>query len=65
MFYWSQSRTEGRPLHDSDVVLQEKVPDGTGSVGAGIAKIGHNVKSKDLIDIPQRRDAITSTGRAL
>ena len=25
------------------------------------AKIGHNVKSKNLVDIPQCRDAITST----
>ena len=52
-------------------VLLEKVPGGSGSVGAGIillehvvlvtAKIGLNVKSKDLIDIPQSRDAIPST----
>ena len=25
------------------------------------ATLGHNVKSKDLIDIPQNREAITST----
>ena len=66
-----QIRTEGRPWHDSDVVLLEKVLVGSGSVGAGIvllehvmlvtAIIGHNVKSKDLIDIPQCRNAITST----
>ena len=53
------------------IVLLEKVPGGSGSVGAGIvllehvilvaAKIGHNVKSKDLIGIPQSRDAIPST----
>ena len=52
-------------------MLLEKIPGGSGGVGAGIvllehvmlvtAKIGHNVKSKDLIDIPQSRDAITST----
>ena len=69
MFYWIQIRTEGK--HDCDVVLLEKIPDGSGSVGANIvllehlmlvtAKIGHNVTSKDLIDILQSRDAITST----
>jgi hypothetical protein len=52
-------------------VLLEKVHGGSGSVGAGIVllehvilvmtKIGHNVRSKDLVDIPQSRDAITST----
>ena len=52
-------------------MLLEKVPGGTGSVGKDIAllehvmlvtaRIGHNVKSKDLVDIPQSRDAITST----
>ena len=67
VLYWTQIRADGRRWHDSDVVLLDKVPDGSGSVGAGIvllehvmlvaAKIGHNVKSKDLIDIPQSRDA--------
>ena len=52
-------------------MLLEKVPGGSGSVGAGIvllehvllvtATLGHNVKSKDLIDIPQNSEAITST----
>ena len=70
VLYWNQTRTEGRPWHASDVVLLEKVPDGSGSVVAGIVllehvmlvtvKIGHNVKSKDLIDILQSREAITS-----
>ena len=66
MLYWS-----ARPWHDAHVVLLEKVPGGSGRVGAGIvllehvmlvtAKIGQKVKSKDLIDIPQSRNAITST----
>ena len=52
-------------------MLLEKIPGGSGSVRAGIvlleqvmlvmAKIEHNVKSNDLIDVPQRRDDITST----
>ena len=52
-------------------MLLEKVPGGSGSVGAGTvllervmlvtAKIGHNVKSKVLIDILQSRGAINST----
>ena len=51
-------------------MLLEKVPGGSGSVGEGIvllehvmlvtAKIGLNVKSKDAMDIPHSRDAITS-----
>ena len=71
VLYWIPIRTEGRPWHDSDVVLLEKVPGGSISVGVGIvllehvmlamAKIGHIVTSKDLIDIPRSRDAITST----
>ena len=71
VLYWIQIRTEGRPWHYSDIVLLEKVLVGSGSVGAGIvllehvilvtAKIGHNVKSKDLIGIPQSRVVITST----
>jgi hypothetical protein len=70
VLYWIQIRTEGRPWHGYDVVLLEKVPGDPGSVGAGIvllehvilvtAKIGHNVRSKDLIDISLSRDAITS-----
>ena len=70
MLCWIQIRTEGRPWHDSDVLL-EKVPGGSDSVGAGIvllehvmlvtAKIGQDVKSKDLIGIPQNRDDINST----
>ena len=71
MLYWIQIRTEDRPWHDSDVLLMEKVPGGSGSVCAGIvllehmmllmAKIVHNMKTKDLIDISQSRDAITFT----
>ena len=48
-------QTEGRPWHDSDVVLLGKVPGGSGSVGGGIvllehvmlvsAQIGHNEKT--------------------
>ena len=48
VLYWIQIRTEGRPWHDSDVVLLEKV---SGGSDAGIVlldmlvttKIGHNV----------------------
>ena len=58
VLYWIQIRTECRPWHDSDVL--EKVPGCSGSVGAGIVLL-NNVKSKDLIDIPESRDAITST----
>ena len=68
---WLQIQTEDRPWHHSYIVLMEKVPGCSDSVGAGIvllehvmpvtAKIGHNVKLKDLMDIPQSRDAITST----
>ena len=63
--------TESKPWHDVNVVPLEKILDDSGGVDAGIvlleyvmlvtAKIGHNVKSKDSIDIPQSRDAITST----
>ena len=35
VLYWIQIWTEDWPWHDSDVVLLEKVPDGSGSVGAG------------------------------
>ena len=52
-------------------MLLEKVPAGSGSVGAGIvlpelvmvvmARIGHSMKTKDLIDVLQSHDAITST----
>ena len=61
MLCWIQ--IEGRPWRDTDVVLLEKVPGGSRSMGAGIsdASDGHNVKSKDVIDIPQSCDAITST----
>ena len=44
--------------------MLERVPGGSGSVGAGIVlleHVMHNVKSKDLIDILQSRDTITST----
>ena len=71
VIYWIQIRTDGRPWHGSDVVLLDKVSGASGSVGAGkvllehmmlvTAKIVYNVKSKDLIDIPQSRNAITST----
>ena len=71
MLYWIQIQTEGKPWHEFEVVLLEKVPGGYRSVDEDIvllehvmlvtAKIGHNVKSKDLTDIPQSRDAITST----
>ena len=71
VLYWIQIRTEDRPWHDSDVLLMEKVPGGSGSECEGIvllehmmllmAKIVHNMKTKDLIDISQSRDAITST----
>ena len=74
MLYCIQIRTEVRSCHDSDVVLLGKVPGDFGSVDAGIvlpehvmlvtAKIGHNVKSKDLIDIPQSRDVITRLHRS-
>ena len=67
---WMQILTEGRSWLDSDVVLLEKFTGGSGSVGIGTvllehamlvtAEIGHNVKLKDLIDIPQSSDAITS-----
>ena len=56
--YWIQIRT--------DVLLLNKVPGGSSSVDASIvllehvmlvtAKIVHNVKSKDVIDIPQSYD---------
>ena len=63
---WIQIQTKGRPWHDSDVVLLDTVPGGSGSVGVDMlehvilvmAKIGHNEKLKDLIDIPQSCDAI-------
>ena len=64
MLYCVQIRTDGRPWHDSDVVLLENVPGGSSRVGGGIvprAKIVYSVKSKDLIDTHQSRDAITST----
>ena len=71
MLYWIQFRTKGKPWHEFEVVLLEMVPGGSCIVGADIvllehvmietAKIGHNMKSKDLIDIPQCHDAITST----
>ena len=64
MLYWIQIWTEGRPWHDSDVVLLEKVLLDIvllEHVMLEMAKIGHNVKSKDLIDILQSRDTITST----
>ena len=57
MLYWIQIRTKGKPWHEFEVVLLEKVPGGSGIVGADIVllehvmlvatKIGHNVKSKD------------------
>ena len=58
MLCWIQIRTDGRPWYDFDVVLLEKVPAGSGSVLLEHVmlvkdKIGHNVKSKNLIDIPQ------------
>ena len=66
MLCWIQIQTEGRSWHDSDVVLLEKVHGGSGlvllePVMLVEAKIEHNMKSKDLIDILQSRDAITST----
>ena len=42
VLYWFQLRTEGRPWHDSDVVLLENVPGGSGSVGAGIILLEHS-----------------------
>ena len=58
--------TEGRPWHDSDVVLLVALAVWVRALSCWnvmlvMAKIGHNVTSKDLIDIPQSRDAITST----
>ena len=41
MLYWIPIWTEGRPWHDSDVVLLEKVPGGSGCVGAGIVLPEH------------------------
>ena len=38
VLYLIQIRTKGRPWHDSDVVLLEKVPGGSGSVGAGLVR---------------------------
>ena len=71
VLYRIQIRTEGRAWNNADIVLLEKVPGGSGSVGESIgllervmlvtAKIGYNMKSKDSIDIPQSRDAINST----